>query len=54
MLFLKSNFTSIIFYELGWITTNHSNFKSLEESEVIKLGRMLDEASTNIGCLLNS
>ena len=55
ILFLKSNFTGIItFSELDWITTPQSNFTRLEESVAIKLGRMLDSGSINIGCRLNS
>ena len=55
ILFLKSNFTGIItFSELNWITTHQSNFTRLEESIAIKLGRMLDSGSINIGCRLNS
>ena len=54
-LFLKSNSTGIItFSELDWITTHQSNFTRLEESVAIKLGRMLDSGSINIGCRLNS
>ena len=54
-LFLKSNFTGIItFSELDWITNHQSNFTRLEESIAIKLGRMLDSGSINIGCRLNS
>ena len=53
-LFLKINSTGIItFYELDWITTHQSNFTRLEESIAIKLGRMLDSGSINIGCRLN-
>jgi len=53
-LFLKSNSTGIItFSELDWITTHQSNFTRLEESIAIKLGRMLDAGSINIGCPLN-
>jgi len=53
-LFLKSKFTGIItFSELDWITTNQSNFTRLEESIAIKIGRMLDAGSINIGCHLN-
>ena len=49
-LFLKSNSTGIItFSELDWITTHQSNFTRLEESIAIKLGRMLDAGSINIG-----
>ncbi len=54
-LFLKSNSTGIItFSELNWITTHQSSFTRLEESVAIKLGRMLDSGSINIGCRLNS
>ncbi len=55
ILFLKSNETGIItFSELDWITTHQSNFTRLEESTAIKLGRMLDTGSINIGCRLKS
>ena len=55
VLFLRSNLTGIItFYELDWITTHQSNFTRLEESIAIKLGRMLDSGSINIGCRLNT
>ena len=55
ILFLKSNLTGIItFSELDWITTHQPNFTRLEESIAIKLGRMLDEGTINIGCRLNS
>ncbi len=54
-LFLKSNSTGIItFSELDCITTHQSNFTRLEESIVIKLGRMLDAGYVNIGCRLKS
>mgnify|MGYP001494592526 CR=1 FL=1 len=54
-LFFKSDSTGIItFSEIDWITTNQSNLTRLEESIAIKLGRMLDAGSINIGCRLNS
>jgi len=54
-LFLKSNSTGIItFSELDWITTHQTNLKRLEESTAIKLGRMIDSGSINIGCRLKS
>ena len=54
-LLLKSNYIGIItFSELDWITTDQSNFTSLEESIIIKLRRMLDAGSINICCRLNS
>jgi len=53
-LFLKSNSTGIItFFELDWITKHQSDFTRLEESIAIKLGRMLDAGSINLGCRLN-
>ena len=55
ILFLKSNLTGIItFSELDWITIHQSNFTRLEESIAIKIGRMIDNGSINIGCRLNS
>ena len=55
ILYLKSNLTGIItFSELDWITIHQSDFTRLEESIAIKLGRMLDSGSINIGCRLNS
>ena len=54
-LFLKSNYTGVItFSELDWITTHQPYFTRLEESIVIKLGRMLDAGYINIGCRLIS
>ena len=54
-LFLKINLTGIItFSELDWITNHQSNFTRLEESAALKLGRMIDSGSINIGCHLIS
>ena len=54
ILFLKINMTGIItFSELDWVTIHQSNFTRLEESIAIKLGRMIDAGSINIGCRLN-
>ena len=53
-LFLKTNLTGIItFAELDWITNQQSNFSRLEESIALKIGRMIDSGSINIGCNLN-
>ena len=55
ILFLKSQLSGIItLSELDWITTHQSKFTRLEESLAIKLGRMLDKGSINVGCRLNS
>ena len=54
ILFLKSNITGIItFSELDWIANHQTNFTRLEESIAIKLGRMVDAGSINMGCRLN-
>lgn len=54
-LFLKINLTGIItFYELDWVTKNQSDFTRLEKSIAIKLGRMIDSGSINIGCRLKA
>ena len=53
-LFLKTKLTGIItFAELDWITNQQSNFSRLEESIALKIGRMIDSGSINIGCNLN-
>ena len=53
--FLKNNLTGIItFSEIDWITTHQSNFTRLEEYIALKLGRIIDSGSINIGCRLNS
>ena len=54
-LFLISQLTGIItFSELDWVTTHQSDFTKLEESIALKLGRLVDSGSINIGCRLNS
>ncbi len=54
-LFLNINLTGIItFSELDWVTKNQSDFTRLEESTAIKLGRMIDSGSINIGCHLKA
>ena len=54
-LFLKASSTGIItFSELNWITNQQLNFNRLEESIAIKLGRMIDLGTINIGCRLNT
>ncbi len=54
-LFLKTNLTGIItFSELNWITNHQLNFTRLEESIALKIGRMIDSGSINIGCRLKA
>ena len=52
-LFLKVSSTGIItLSEVDWITNQQINFNRLEESIAIKLGRMIDFGTINIGCRL--
>ena len=54
-LFLEINLTGIItLSELDWITNQQKNFTRLEESMALKLGRMIDSGSINIGCRLKA
>ena len=54
-LFLKTNLRGIItFSELDCINNHQANFTRLEESEALKLGRLIDSGSLNIGCHLIS
>ena len=54
-LFLKANLTGVItFSELDWITKQQANFDRLEEAIALKLGRMIDLGSINIGCHITS
>ena len=54
-LYLKSNSTGIItFTELSWITNQQLKFSRLEKSIALKLGRMIDSGTINIGCYLNN
>ena len=50
-LFLKVSSTGIItFSELNWFTNQQLKFNRLEESIALKLGRMIDSGTINIGC----
>ena len=54
-LYLKSNSTGIItFTELSWITNQQLKFSRLEKSIALRLGRMIDSRTINIGCYLNN
>ena len=53
-LFLNTTLTGIItFSELDWITNQQLKFNRLEESIALKLGRMIDSGTINIGCRLS-
>ena len=54
-LFLKTILTGIItLSELDWVTNQQLKFNRLEESIALKLGRMIDLGTINIGCRLTS
>ena len=54
-LFLKINLTGIItFTELDWITNQQSKFTRMENSAALRLGRMIDSGTINIGCRLEA
>jgi len=36
--------------EMGWLTANQSGFSRTEEATALRLGRLIDEGSINIGC----
>ncbi len=36
--------------EMGWLTANQGDFNRIEEATALRLGRLLDEGSINIGC----
>jgi len=38
--------------EIDWITTHQSRFSREEEAKALKIGRLLDEGSLQIGCRL--
>ncbi|MEY4297244.1 MAG: hypothetical protein RLZZ423_423 [Cyanobacteriota bacterium] len=52
-LFLESVSTGVITAEeIDWITAQQARFNRLEEALVLKLGRLLDQGSIQIGCRL--
>lgn len=38
--------------EIDWITTHQSSFNREEEAKALKIGRLLDEGTLQIGCRL--
>jgi len=51
--FLESLSTGVITAEeIAWITRHQSRFSRQEEATALKLGRLLDEGSIQIGCRL--
>ena len=51
--FLESVSTGVITAEeIAWITAEQASFDRQEEAMVLKLGRLLDEGSIQIGCRL--
>tara|TARA_Y100001968_G_C18782542_1_gene447351 strand:- start:337 stop:510 length:174 start_codon:yes stop_codon:yes gene_type:complete len=53
LLFLESVSTGVITSEeMFWVTSNQSRFSRVEEATALKLGRLLDRGSIQIGCRL--
>jgi len=51
--FLETMATGIITQEeIDWLTTRQSLFSQEEEAMALKIGRLLDEGSIQIGCRL--
>jgi hypothetical protein len=51
--FLESVSTGVITAEeIAWITAEQASFDRQEEAMVLKLGRLLDDGSIQIGCRL--
>ena len=51
--FLESVSTGVITAEeIAWITAQQTSFDRQEEAMVLKLGRLLDDGSIQIGCRL--
>lgn len=51
--FLETMATGIITQEeIDWLTTHQSQFNREEEAKALKIGRLLDEGSIQIGCRL--
>ena len=51
LLFLESISTGVITSEeMNWITSHQPYFSRVEEATALKLGRLLDRGSIQIGC----
>ena len=50
-LFLESLSSGVITEaEMQWLTINQSSFNRAEEATALRLGRMIDAGSINLGC----
>ena len=53
--FLDSITTGVITIdEVDWVTRHQSSFSRAEEAVAIRLGRLIDEGSVNLGCRIPS
>ena len=51
LLFLESVSTGVITSEeLDWVTQNQPDFSRTEEATAVRLGRLLDAGSIQLGC----
>ena len=50
-LFLESLLSGVITEaEMQWLTINQSSFNRAEEATALRLGRLIDAGSINLGC----
>ncbi len=55
LLAIKVNISGIItLNELDWIVNHQTKFSRVEEATAIKMGRLLDSGTINIGCRLTN
>ena len=40
--------------EVGWLTSEQTNFNRTEEAAVLRLGRLIDDGQINLGCRIPS
>jgi len=54
-LFLESLSSGVITpWELSWLTHQQGNFSRVEEATALRLGRLLDQGSIQLGCRLHT
>ena len=50
-LFLEAIFTGVITEsEVDWLTAQQRSFSRIEEATALRLGRLMDEGSIQLGC----
>jgi hypothetical protein len=53
--FLEAITTGVITpYEMAWVAMHQSSFSRAEEAAAVRLGRLIDAGSVNLGCRIPS